>query len=76
LVYSGRPIWFYRARPTSTRPIVLVNNWFRVAGGIYIGGYLFGWIFPSWVWLDLVVEVSASLAYLTGLWKSLAPKVL
>jgi hypothetical protein len=76
LVWSGSPVWFYRARPTSTRPIVLVNNYFRVAGGIYIGGYLLVWIFSGWLWLHAVIEVSASIAYLAGLWKSLAPKVL
>ena len=76
LIYSGSPIWTMRARPVGTRPVVLQDNWFRVPGGVYIAGFLLGWITPGFASYDWIVYLLAAIPYLIGLWKSLAPKVL
>jgi hypothetical protein len=32
LIATGSPIFYIRARPTSTRPKILQDPWFRIAG--------------------------------------------
>lgn len=75
LIATGSPIWKLRGRPTSTRPVVVENIWFRICGGIYMAGFLLAWLtgfgFVSWI-----TDAAATIAYLIGLWQSLAPKVL
>jgi len=73
LVISGSPIFFYRARPTSTRPVILQDDWFRYAGGVHIVGFLIGWLTGSIV-LYNVIRALAGVAWVVGLWRALAPR--
>jgi hypothetical protein len=75
LVFSGSPIFWWRARPISTRPVILQDDWFRYAGGVHIVGFLIGWLTGSIV-LYNVVRGLAGIAFLVGLWRALSPRKL
>jgi hypothetical protein len=75
LLVTGSPIWKYRARPTSTRPVVLQSDWFRISGGIYLAGFFLSLLTGIPI-INLIFYVLSIVAYIVGLWKSLAPKVL
>ncbi len=75
LVYSGSPIFWQRARPTSTRPVILSDDWFRYSGGIYIAALFAGLLTGSTI-IYLILRVVAGIAFLVGLWRSLTLRAL
>jgi hypothetical protein len=75
LVATGSPIWKMRARPVATKPIVLEDVWFRVAGCVLIVEFAASWIFPAIGGFNWIVYLAALLCYLVGLWRALVPRV-
>ncbi|RJP74174.1 MAG: hypothetical protein C4524_13375 [Candidatus Zixiibacteriota bacterium] len=76
LVITGSPIWKVRARPTGTRPVILEDLWFRLAGGLALAELLFISVVPVSSQWDPVWFILPGIAYLVGLWRALAPRVL
>jgi hypothetical protein len=75
LVWSGSPIWKVRARPVGTSPVILLSDWFRISGGIYLVGFFLALLLGIPIISSFAYIISV-IAYLVGLWKTLAPKVL
>ncbi len=74
LTASGSPIFWSRARPTSTRPVVIYDHWFRIAGIVYLISFL---LLPRMEGFEVVIRYLAPLiCYVIGLWRVLSPKVM
>lgn len=77
LLITGKPIFMVRARPTSTRPILMENDWFRAAGGIYLFDMILFLFFPSLPFVIFrIISVASGAVWLVGLIKILSRPVL
>ena len=72
LIATGSPIFYLRARPTSTRPKILSDHWFRIAGGLYIIVFFL----PHLGGHDFLLFLIPAAAYVVGLWRALSPKIM
>jgi hypothetical protein len=75
LTFTGRPLFWTRARPIATRPVVIESVWCQVAGGVYILRFLTDWLIPSLPpEIDLLLMVVGSVLLLIGIIDSLRKK--
>ncbi|TKJ39699.1 hypothetical protein CEE37_10495 [candidate division LCP-89 bacterium B3_LCP] len=77
LLITGKPIFTMRARPTSTKPILMENDWFRAAGGIYLLDVIIFLVFPSLsIVIFRIVEIASAVCWIVGLIKTLSKPVM
>lgn len=72
LAVTGRPFFWYRARPVATRPVIIESTWCRFAGGVYLIRILLAWLLPSLPpEVDILLWVCSAVLLTIGIFDSL-----